>query len=72
MTNDKCLLTASIKVFDFSDGRKRYLDDLTVCAFDLNAWRGQSLGRFHTADDSAYALAVHRYDLNVILAIKWL
>ncbi len=61
-----------IVVFDFGDGRKRYLDDLAACALNLYAGRRQGLRGFHAADDAAHALTIDGYDLNVVFAVQWL
>lgn len=57
-------------VYDFRDGEERNLDYLAVGAFDLDAWRRQRLCRFHAADDATYAVAVGRYNLNVVPAVE--
>jgi hypothetical protein len=59
-------------IYDFGDGRKRYLDDLSSGHFHLEARRSQCLGGLHAADDAAHAIAVRGDDLHVVLAVEWL
>lgn len=57
-------------VFDFGDRRERYLDDLAVGAFYLDARSGEGLSSFHASHNTPYALPVKRYDLNIVLAVQ--
>ena len=66
-----CLLTSGlwVIVFDFSDLRKRYLNDVAVRAFHLDAWSGECLSGFHAPNNTPHALAVGRYNLDVVFAV---
>lgn len=66
-----CLVPAELRIviFDFSNGGKGNFDDFTVRAFHLDAWRGECLSGFHAANDAPHALAIHRYDLNIVFAV---
>jgi hypothetical protein len=55
---------------DFRDGGKRYLDDLAVGYFHLQARGRQCLCGLHAADDAAHAIAVRGNDLYVVLAVE--
>jgi hypothetical protein len=57
-------------VFDLSNGGKRYLNDLTIGAFYLNAWSGERLRGFHAPDNASHSLAVNRNYLNIVFAIQ--
>ncbi len=63
------LLPSGVVVFDFGDRGKRYLDDLAIGAFYLHAWSGECLSGFHAPDNAPHALAVKRYDLNIVFAV---
>jgi hypothetical protein len=65
-----CLL--AIMVLDLSDRGKRYLDYLAIRTLHLYAGGCEGLSRFHTANNATHALAIHRYNLNIVLAVKWL
>jgi hypothetical protein len=57
-------------VLNLCDRRKRYLDDLAIGAFDLYAWSGEGLSGLHAPDNAPHALAVNRYNLNIIFAVQ--
>lgn len=61
-----------VQVDHFGNTRKRNLDNLTICAFNLHAWRCQRLRSFHAADDAAHALSIGRNDLDIIFAVQGL
>lgn len=56
-------------VYDLNDCDKRYLDDFTVGALDLDARLGQCLGCFHAAHGSPNARAVIRNYLDVVFTV---
>lgn len=57
-------------VFDLRDGRKGYLDDLSVCTQDFDAWRRERLGVLHAANRTADPPAVGSNDFHVVFTIK--
>jgi hypothetical protein len=59
-----------IVILDLSDRRKRYLDDLAVRAFHLDAWGCESLSGFHATNDAPYTLAINCNNLNIIFTVK--
>ena len=63
-------LATGVMVLDFGDRRKWYLDDLAIGAFYLDAWSGEGLSGFHAANNAPDALAVNRYDLNIVFAVQ--
>jgi hypothetical protein len=65
-----CRLLTGVVIFDFGDRRKRYLDNLAIGAFYLDAWSRECLSGFHAPDNAADALAVNRYDLNIVFAVQ--
>lgn len=52
------------------DRRERYFDDLAVAALYLDAGCCERLRHLHAADYAAYAIAVRRDNLNVVLAVE--
>jgi len=62
----------AIMILDFGNRGKRYFDYLTVRAFDLYTWSCEGLSGFHAANNAPHALAIHRYNLNIVFAVKWL
>lgn len=59
-----------IVILDLGDRRKRYLHYLPVRAFHLDAGSCESLSGFHAANDAPHALAIHRYNLNIIFSVQ--
>lgn len=59
-----------IMIYDFGDGRERYLDDLAISPLNLDARCRQCLRRFHAANDTANAVTVARDDLDIIFAVE--
>jgi hypothetical protein len=57
-------------ILDLGDRRKRYFDDLAVGAFYLHTWSGECLGGLHASDNAPHALAVNRYDLNIVFPVE--
>ena len=57
-------------IFDFSDRRERNLNYFAISALYLHAGSSEGLSGFHASDDAPHALAVNRYNLNIIFAIK--
>jgi len=57
-------------VLDLGDRGKWYLHYLTISAFHLDARGGECLGGFHAANDAPNALAIDRYNLNIVFAVQ--
>src|SRR6266536_4346193 len=72
----KCVTTSVhpalhlVMIFDLSDRRKRYLDDLAALSFHLDTRSSQSLRGFHTPNDAANPPAVEGDDLDVVFPVK--
>jgi len=61
-----------VVVFDLGYRRKRYLNDLAICNFDLYAGSCEGLGGFHASNCASHAPAVGSNNLHIVLPIKWL
>ena len=58
-----------IVILNLRDRRKRYLHDLAIRTFHLDAGCGEGLGGLHTFDCTSHSLAVCSNDLDIILAV---
>ena len=63
------LLPTVVMVFDFGDRGKRYLNDLAISAFDLDARGCECLSGFHAADKAPHALTIYSYNLDIVFAV---
>jgi hypothetical protein len=64
------MISSSIVVFDFGDGGKGYLNDLSVGAFDLYAGSSEGLGGFHAAYNAPDATAIDGDYLYIVLTVE--
>lgn len=57
-------------VLDLGNSGKRYLNDLAISAFYLDAWGCECLSGFHAPDNAPHALAINSYNLDIVFAVK--
>jgi hypothetical protein len=58
-----------IEVYYLRNAGKGNLNDFTVGALHLDAWRRQGLRSFHTTNYAPDTLSVGSYDLHIVLAV---